>query len=191
MTQAAGMYNTLMAGNDPALVVEPLNAYRLKEIRPDNLSDYKVSFGIPEILSEGTDITIVTYGSCVRIAQEAVSQLRDFNIYAELIDVQTLIPFDIHHIIKDSIKKTRKVLIFDEDVPGGASAYIMQKIIEEQRAYDFLEYIPQTLTAKEHRPAYGSDGDYFSKPSAENLFEKTYKIFSDMYPDNYPPLEIL
>jgi 2-oxoisovalerate dehydrogenase E1 component len=188
MTQAAGMYNTLMEGQDPALIVEPLNAYRYKEVRPDNLTSYKVALGMPEILTEGTDITIVTYGSCVRIAQEAVQQLKEFNIDCELIDVQTLLPFDIHHVIKDSVKKTGKVMFFDEDVPGGGTAYMMQKVLDVQKAFSLLTYPPVTLAAKEHRPAYGSDGDYFSKPSAENIFEKVYSIFNEIKPDVYPSI---
>ena len=191
MTQAAGMYNTLMEGHDPGLVVEPLNAYRLKERKPDNLTEYKVSLGVPEILSEGTDITLVTYGSCVRITQEAVKQLKDFDIHAELIDVQTLIPFDLHHIIKESVKKTGKILFIDEDVPGGASAYMLQKVLVEQNAFHYLNYPPQTLTSREHRPAYGSDGDYFSKPSAENVFERAYMIMHSANPDLYPSVNSL
>ncbi len=191
MAQAAGMYNTLLEGQDPALMIEPLNAYRYKERRPDNLTEYKVALGIPEILSEGGDITIVTYGSCVKIAQEAVKQLHDFNIHVELIDVQTLLPFDLHQITKDSIKKTGKVLFFDEDVPGGGTAYMMQKVLDDQKAFQFLKYPPITLTAKEHRTAFGSDGDYFSKPSVENVFEKIYSFFTSINPDQYPALHSL
>ncbi|MDK2979000.1 MAG: hypothetical protein PWP52_1714, partial [Bacteroidales bacterium] len=162
MTQAAGFYNTLMEGEDPALVIEPLNGYRLKEKRPENIGEYKIPLGVPEILNEGNDITLVTYGSCVRIAQDAVQQLKEFDISVELIDVQTLLPFDRKHIIADSVKKTNKVVFFDEDVPGGATAFMMQKVLEDQSAYYYLDAEPRTVTATEHRPAYTSDGDYFS-----------------------------
>ena len=188
MTQAAGFYNTLFAGEDAALVIEPLNGYRLHEKMPDNIGEYNVPLGIPEILEEGSDITLVTYGSCVRIAQDAISQLKEFDISVELIDVQTLLPFDLTNTISKSIKKTAKVLFFDEDVPGGATAFMMQKVIEEQKAFYYLDSQPRTLTAEEHRPAYGTDGDYFSNPNAENVFETVYDMMHENNPEKYPHL---
>ena len=171
MTQAAGFYNTLLKSDEPALVIECLNGYRLKEALPDNISEFTLPLGIPETLVEGNDITIVTYGSCCRIAQEAVVELSEMGISVELIDVQSLLPFDIHHHILDSLKKTNKVLFFDEDVPGGATSYMMQQVLEEQKGYYHLDAAPRTLTAKPHRPAYGTDGDYFSKPSVDDVVE--------------------
>ena len=188
MTQAAGFYNTLLGGQDPALVIEPLNGYRLKEKRPENLGEYKIPLGIPEVMVKGSDITLVTYGSCVRIAQDAIKQLNEFKISVELIDVQTLLPFDINETILDSVKKTNRILFFDEDVPGGATAYMMQKVIEEQGAYKYLDSPPQTLSAMEHRPAYTTDGDYFSNPNAENVFEKVYSMMHETNPVKYPEL---
>lgn len=188
MTQAAGMYNTLLEGEDPALVVEPLNGYRLKEKRPDNIGEYKIPLGKPEILSEGNDVTLVTYGSCVRIAQDASEQLKEFNIQVELIDVQTLLPFDIDHVITESVKKTGRVVFFDEDVPGGATSYMMKKVLEDQKAYFFLDAAPRTLTAKEHRPAFATDGDYISKPNAEDVFELLYAMMHEAKPQKYPTL---
>lgn len=188
MTQAAGMYNTLLQSDDPALVIEPLNGYRLKERRPDNVGEFTVPLGIPEILSEGKDITLVTYGSCVRIAQDAVEQLAEFGISVELIDVQTLLPFDIPNIVLESVKKTNRVVFFDEDVPGGATAFMMQKVIEERGAFNFLDSQPRTITAKEHRPAYTTDGDYFSNPNAEDVFETIYGVMHEVNPKRYPRL---
>lgn len=188
MTQAAGFYNTLLESDDSALVIEPLNGYRLKERRPDNIGEFKVPLGVPEILIPGDDITLVTYGSCVRIAQDAIKQLKEFNINVELIDVQTLLPFDIHNIILESIKKTNRVIFFDEDVPGGATAFMMQKVLEEQGAYYYLDSKPATLTAAEHRPAYSTDGDYFSNPNAENVFEAVYDIMHEANPEKYPKI---
>ena len=188
MTQAAGFYNTLMASDNPALIIEPLNGYRLKEKRPSNMGNFYVPLGIPEIITEGTDITIVTYGSCVRIAEQAILQLKEFNISCELIDVQTLIPFDLNGIIKNSITKTNKVLFFDEDVPGGATAYMMQKVVEEQEAFNYLDMPPRTLTAREHRPAYSTDGDYFSNPNAEDVFEIVYQIMNRYNPVKHPAI---
>jgi pyruvate/2-oxoglutarate/acetoin dehydrogenase E1 component/TPP-dependent pyruvate/acetoin dehydrogenase alpha subunit len=178
-TQAAGMYNTLLASNDPGLVIECLNGYRLKETMPDNLSEIKIPLGQPEILSVGHDVTLVTYGSCVRIAQEALDLLKNTNISVELIDVQTLLPFDIHHSIVNSLKKTNRILFLDEDVPGGASAFMMREVMEIQRGYHYLDAAPVTITAKEHRPPYGSDGDYFSKPNAEDVYEQILKMMSE------------
>jgi pyruvate/2-oxoglutarate/acetoin dehydrogenase E1 component len=186
MTQAAGMYNTLLQGDDPALVIEPLKVYGLREDRPSNLGAFRVSLGVVELLTEGRDITVVTYGSCVRIARKAAEQLAEFDILVELIDVQTLLPFDLEHRIAESVKKTGRVLFFDEDVPGGATAYMMQKVLEEQKAYFYLDAEPTTVTAHEHRPAYSSDGDYFSNPNAEDLFEAVYGIMHESDPQKYP-----
>ena len=188
MTVASGFYNTLLQADEPALVIEPLNAYRLKERQPANFGDYKVALGVPEILTKGTDITLVSYGSSIRIAQEAIKNLATFGISVELIDLQTLLPFDIHHTIVESVKLTNKLVVFDEDVPGGASAYILQKIVEEQGAYRYLDAKPVTITAQEHRPAYGSDGDYFSKPSADDVFDVLYKIMSETNPAQFPEM---
>ena len=167
MVQTAGMYNTLLKSNDPALVIECLNGYRLKEKLPDNILEFTVPMGIPEIIKEGNDVTIVSYGSMLRIIQEAAERLEKQNISCEVIDVQTLLPFDINHQIVESLKKTNRILFVDEDVPGGASAYMFNKVMEEQNGYKYLDVSPRTLTSKEHRPTYGSDGDYFSKPNAE------------------------
>jgi 2-oxoisovalerate dehydrogenase E1 component len=186
MTQAAGMYNTLLQGDDPALVIEPLKVYGLREDRPSNLGAFRVPLGVVDLLIEGRDITVVTYGSCVRIAQKAAEQLAEFDILVELIDVQTLLPFDLEHRIAESVKKTGRVLFFDEDVPGGATAYMMQKVLEEQKAYFHLDAEPTTVTAHEHRPAYSSDGDYFSNPNAEDLFEAVYRIMHESDPQKYP-----
>jgi pyruvate/2-oxoglutarate/acetoin dehydrogenase E1 component/TPP-dependent pyruvate/acetoin dehydrogenase alpha subunit len=188
MTQAAGFYNLLLEADEPALVIEPLNGYRLKENLPSNIGEYKIALGIPETLIVGSDITLVTYGSSIRIAQEAIKQLEQHSISVELIDVQTLLPFDIHHTIVESLKKTNRVVFFDEDVPGGASAYMMQKILEEQGGYKYLDSSPVTIASKEHRPAYGSDGDYFSKPSADDVFDVIYKIMSEVNPNKYQPI---
>ena len=186
MTQAAGMYKSLLQGDEPALVIECLNGYRLKEKLPDNIGDYNVPLGIPEVVKEGKDLTIVSYGSTLRIVQEASEQLEDFGINCEIIDAQTLLPFDINHQIVESIKKTNKLLVIDEDVPGGASAYILQQILEEQNAWSYLDTKPLTLTAKAHRPAYGTDGDYFSKPSVEDVFEKVLVMMNDYNPNQFP-----
>jgi pyruvate/2-oxoglutarate/acetoin dehydrogenase E1 component len=186
MTQAAGMYNTLLQGEDPALVIEPLKVYGLREDRPLNMGAFRVPLGIPEVVKEGGDITVVTYGACVRIAEKTAEQLAEFDIHMELIDVQTLLPFDLDHMIVESVKKTGRVLFFDEDVPGGATAYMMQKVLEEQKAYYYLDSEPTTVTAQEHRPAYSSDGDYFSNPNAEDLFEKIYQVMYESNPAKYP-----
>jgi pyruvate/2-oxoglutarate/acetoin dehydrogenase E1 component/TPP-dependent pyruvate/acetoin dehydrogenase alpha subunit len=186
MTQAAGMYNTLLHSADPAIVIECLNGYRLKEQLPDNLMEFKVALGNPECLIEGEDLTLVTYGSCVRIAHEACETLASMNISVELIDVQSLLPFDIHHRILDSVKKTNRLLVLDEDVPGGASAYILQQILEKQGAYRYLDSAPLTLSAKAHRPPYGSDGDYFSKPNPEDIVEIVWRMMHESCPDDYP-----
>ena len=188
MTRAAGMYNTLMEGEDPALVIEPLNGYRLKEKMPSNTGEFRIPLGIPEIIIYGRDITLVTYGSCVRIAREAAEQLRDFDIQVELIDVQTLIPFDLPHLIQQSVEKTGRMVFFDEDVPGGATAYMLQKVLEEQGTYKHLDSAPVTITGRDHRPAYGTDGDYFSNPNAEDVFEKLYDMMHESNPQKYPKI---
>jgi pyruvate/2-oxoglutarate/acetoin dehydrogenase E1 component/TPP-dependent pyruvate/acetoin dehydrogenase alpha subunit len=169
MTQAAGMYNTLLRSNDPAIVIECLNGYRLKEKLPSNLTSFTVPLGIPEVIKEGTDITIVSYGSVLRIIQEAVNRVEASGISCEIVDVQTLLPFDINHKILESLKKTSRILFIDEDVPGGAAAYMFNHVMEKQGGYKYLDAAPRTLTGKDHRPAYGSDGDYFSKPNAEEI----------------------
>ncbi len=188
MTQAAGFYNTYMASDQPVLIIEPLNAYRLRERKPTNIGEFRIAPGQPEILKEGTDITVVTYGSCVRIAQDAITQLQEFGIDAELIDVQTLIPFDINQTILESLKKTNKVLFFDEDVPGGATSYMMRQVIEVQKGFRYLDSEPRTLTAKEHRAAYSTDGDYFSNPNAEDVFDAVYNIMHEYNPKRFPKI---
>ena len=169
MTQAVGMYNTLLQANDPAIVIECLNGYRLKEKLPANLLDYRVPLGVPELVKEGRDVTVVTYGSTLRVVLEAAQALEKLNISCEVIDVQTLLPFDIHHMILGSLRKTSRIVFVDEDVPGGAAAFMFNKVMEEQKGYRWLDVAPRTITAKAHRPAYGSDGDYFSKPNAEEV----------------------
>lgn len=188
MTQAAGFYNTMLKSDDPALIIECLNGYRLKEKLPDNIATFTVPLGVPEILQEGTDVTIVTYASMCRIVMEAASDLAQVGISCEVIDVQSLLPFDRHHLIVESIKKTNRVLFTDEDVPGGATAFMMQQVLEGQQAYQFLDSAPRTLTAKEHRPAYGSDGDYFSKPNPEDVFDSVYSLMNEVEPERYPKL---
>src|ERR1019366_628063 len=186
MTQAAGMYNTLLASDEPALVIESLNGYRIKEQIPSNIGDFKVPLGVVEIINEGSDVTLVTYGSCCRIALEAAKQLADIGISVEVIDVQTLLPFDFNKQIVESVKKTNRLLIVDEDVPGGASAYILQKILVEQDAYKYLDSEPKTLSATEHRPAYTSDGDYVSKPSVDDMFDAVYELMHESNPKKFP-----
>ncbi len=188
MTQAAGFYNTLLQSDDPAIVIESLNGYRLKEKLPANLGEYTIPLGIPEILSQGTDITVVTYGSMCRIAQEAADQLAELGISCEIIDVQTLLPFDIHHIISESIKKTNRVLFADEDVPGGGVAYMLEQVIDKQNVYQWLDSAPRTLTAKAHRPAYGTDGDYYSKPNVEDVFDIIYDMMHEVDPQRFPEI---
>lgn len=179
MVQAAGMYNTLLQSNDPAIVIECLNGYRLKEKLPNNLLEFKVPLGIPEIINEGSDITIVSYGSTLRIIEEAIVRLADEGISVELIDVQTLLPFDINHSIVKSLQKTNRILFIDEDVPGGATAYMFNHVMEEQGGYKWLDASPKTLTAKAHRPGYGSDGDYFSKPNTEDVIEAVRAVMAE------------
>ena len=188
MTKAAGFYNTLMAANEPAMVIECLNSYRVKEKLPTNMGEFRTPLGIPEVTRIGNDLTIVTYGSTWRIVTEAAKQLEQLDINIEVIDVQTLVPLDINSLIVESVKKTNRLLVVDEDVPGGASAYILQNIIEDQKAFFHLDSEPQTLAAKAHRCAYGKDGDYFSKPSIEDVFEKVYNMMHEVDPLKFPNL---
>ena len=186
MTQAAGMYNTLLRSDEPALVIECLNGYRLKERLPDNVGEFTLPLGEAEVLNEGTDITIVSYGSTLRVVQEAVEELDRLNISVEIVDPQTLQPFDLHGICGQSLSKTNRLLVVDEDMPGGASAFILQQIMEEQKGYFHLDGQPRTLTAKAHRPPYGSDGDYFTKPSVDDVIETVYAMMHEAKPDKYP-----
>jgi pyruvate/2-oxoglutarate/acetoin dehydrogenase E1 component/TPP-dependent pyruvate/acetoin dehydrogenase alpha subunit len=188
MTKAAGFYNSLLATDEPALVVECLNGYRLKEKMPTNLAEFRTPIGVVETIKTGTDITLVSYGSTLRLVEQAAKELLEIGIDCEIIDVQSLLPFDIQHDIVKSLEKTNRLLVIDEDVPGGASAYILQEILENQNGYQFLDSKPETLTAKAHRPAYGTDGDYFSKPSIEDIYEKIYSILSEAKPTEYPSL---
>jgi len=189
MTVAAGFYNTLLESDEPGLIIECLNGYRLKEKIPNNLGEFRTPVGVVETLREGDDITLVSYGSTLRIIEQAAKDLLEVGISAEIIDVQSLLPFDLNHNLVKSVAKTNRLLVIDEDVPGGASAYILQEIVENQNAYKHLDSKPQTLTAKAHRPAYGTDGDYFSKPSAEDVFEKVYEIFNEVDPNQFPSLK--
>lgn len=186
MVQAAGMYQTLLQSDDPAILIECLNGYRIKERVPDNLGTFRVALGVPEVLAEGTDLTLVTYGSCVRIAQAALPLLTERGISVELIDAQTLLPFDLEHRIVHSLKKTNRILFLDEDVPGGASAFMLQQVLEEQGGYQYLDSPPATLTAKAHRPAFGDDGDYFSKPNTIDVFWKVYQMMQESDPARFP-----
>ncbi len=188
MTQAAGMYNTLLSAYDPGLVIEPLLAYRRKETLPANLGEFKVPLGVPEVIVEGKDLTLVTYGSCVSIAIEAAEQLKEFDIHLEIIDIQTLLPFDTGKKILESVKKTNRLIVMDEDVQGGATGFMLQQIIEEQEAYYYLDSEPKTIAAQDHRPAYGSDGNYFSKPNVETVFDKVYKMMRESNPSKYPSI---
>lgn len=188
MTKAAGFYNTLMDSDEPALVVECLNGYRLKEKMPSNLSEIRTPIGVVETVKEGTDITLVSYGSTLRLVEQAAKELLTVGINAEVIDIQSLLPFDLNHDIVKSVAKTNRLLIIDEDVPGGATGYILHKLIDEQNVYQYLDSKPQTLSAQPHRPAFGTDGDYFSKPSTEDIFEKVYAIINEANPVNFPKL---
>ncbi|WP_237274784.1 alpha-ketoacid dehydrogenase subunit alpha/beta [Tenacibaculum ovolyticum] len=188
MTKAAGFYNTLLEGDDPALVVECLNGYRLKEELPTNLGEFKTPIGVVETIKEGTDLTVISYGSTLRIVEEAAKDLTQVGIDIEIIDAQSLLPFDLNHDTVKSVAKTNRLLVVDEDVPGGASAYLLQEIVENQNGYKHLDSKPQTLTAKAHRPSYGTDGDYFSKPSAEDIFEKVYEIMNEANPTKFKDL---
>lgn len=188
MTKAAGFYNTLLEKDEPALVIECLNGYRLKEKMPTNLGEFKTAIGVVETIKEGTDITLVSYGSTLRLVEQAAKELENIGISAEIIDIQSLLPFDIKHDIVKSIAKTNRLLVIDEDLPGGASAYILQEILEVQNGYNYLDSAPQTLASKPHRPAYGTDGDYLSKPSVEDIFEKVYAIMSEANPTKFKSL---
>lgn len=188
MTQAAGFYNTMLQSDDTALIIECLNGYRLKESLPENVGEFTVPLGQPEVIREGSDVTIVTYGSMCRVVMDAANQLADQGIICEVIDVQTLLPFDINHSIVESVKKTNRVVFADEDVPGGATGFMMQKVLEEQKAYRYLDAQPITITSKEHRPAYASDGDYFSKPQVEDVFDRVYEMMHEFDPEQFPAL---
>jgi pyruvate/2-oxoglutarate/acetoin dehydrogenase E1 component len=179
MTQAAGMYNTLLRSDDPAIVVEVLNAYRLKERLPDNVGTFTVQLGVPDVLKEGSDVTIITYGASVRIAEDAILTLNARDISVELIDIQTLLPFDLDHQCVKSLKKTNRVLFLDEDFDGGASAYMLQQVLEKQGGYRWLDAAPVTLSAKPHRPAYGQDGDYHSKPQVEDVVDAVWEMMHE------------
>ncbi len=185
MTQAVGFYNTLLKANDPAVVIECLNGYRLKESLPDNIESFTVPLGVPEVLQQGTDVTLVTYGSCVRIAQKGVNLLAQKGISVELIDVQTLLPFDLEHRIVESLKKTNRIVFMDEDVPGGATSYMMQEVLEKQGGYFHLDSAPITLSAHPHRTPFGSDGDYFTKPNPEDVFETVYELIKEAEPQRF------
>ncbi len=186
MTQAAGIYNSLLKSKNPALVIEVLNGYRQREKMPTNVGEYNIPLGVPDVLHTGNDLTIVTYGACVRVVEAAVERLAKLDISVELIDVQTLIPFDKKHIILDSIKKTNKVMFVDEDVPGGTTAYMMQKVLVEQKGFQYLDSSPITISAKEHRSPYGSDGDYFTKPNTEDIVSKAYHLMQEYQPNRFP-----
>jgi len=188
MTRAAGFYNTLLKSDEPAIVVEVLNGYRVKERLPENIAEMTLPLGVPETIREGRDVTIVTYGACCRIVLEAADKLSKVGIEVEVIDVQSLMPFDIHSKIVESLKKTSRVLFVDEDVPGGTTAYMMQEVIEKQGGYFHLDSPARTLSAKAHRPAYGSDGDYWSKPNVETVFDAVYEMMGEVDPAAYPPI---
>jgi pyruvate/2-oxoglutarate/acetoin dehydrogenase E1 component len=188
MTQAAGMYNTLLRGDEPALVVECLNGYRLKETLPSNIGEFTVALGIAEIVRKGSDITIVSYGSTLRIVQEAADELEEMGISVEIVDPQTLLPFDLEGISVKSLSNTNKLLVVAEDVPGGSSAFLMQQILEVQNGYQYLDGKPRTLTAKAHRAPYGSDGDYFTKPSVDDVIEIVYEMMNESNPGKFPRL---
>jgi len=188
MTQASGFYNTLLAGDEPGLIIESLSSYRIKEKVPSNIGEFRVPLGVVETIREGTDVTIVTYGTCCRFALEASNMLEADGISVEVVDVQTLLPFDLDKQIVESVKKTNRLLVVDEDVPGGASAYILQKVLEEQEAYKYLDSAPKTLSAKAHRPAYTSDGDYASKPSSDDIYDAIYDIMHEADPERFPKI---
>ena len=189
MTQAAGMYNTLLRGDNPAVVVEVLNGYRLKERVPDNIGEFTVPLGVPEVLREGTDVTVVTYGACCAIALDAARDLEELGISAEVVDVQTLNPFDVDHLIARSLEKTHAALFLDEDMPGGASAFMMQQVLEVQNAWWSLDSAPRTLAASPNRPAYGPDGDYFTKPNRETIVARVYELMRERRPGQFPALD--
>ena len=185
MTQAAGFYNTLMKAEEPALVIEVLNGYRLRERLPDNVGEFTLPLGVPEVIRTGKDVTIVTYGACCKVVLDATEQLAEVGIDCEVIDVQSLLPFDIHHRIVESLKKTNRILFVDEDVPGGGTAYMMQEVLEVQGGYRYLDSDPKTLTSTAHRPAYGTDGDYFSKPQVEHVFKSVYEMMHEFNPKDF------
>jgi pyruvate/2-oxoglutarate/acetoin dehydrogenase E1 component len=189
MTHAAGFYNSLLLADEPALVVEVLNGYRAKEKLPDNIGEMTLPLGVPEVIRAGKDITLVTYGACCRIALDAADKLSKAGIETEIIDVQSLLPFDVEGRIVGSLKKTNRVLFLDEDVPGGTSAYMLQEVIEKQGGYYYLDSEPSTLSGTAHRPAYGSDGDYWSKPNPETIFDKVYEMMHEVDPSTYPSLK--
>ena len=186
MTQAAGMYNTLAQGNDPAIVIEVLNGYRRKERLPSNYREFTVPLGVPEILRTGKDLTLLTYGACVEIAHSACESLAQLGIEVELIDAQCLLPFDVRGVVAASLRKTSALLVVDEDVPGGASAFMLQQVLEAGGGYDWLDLPPRTLTAAAHRTPYGSDGDYYGKPNAEQICTTAYKLMRQRNPSRYP-----
>ena len=186
MTQAAGFYNTLMKAEEPALVIEVLNGYRLRERLPDNIAEYTLPLGVPETIRTGKDITLVTYGACCKVVLEAAQQLAEVGIDCEVIDVQSLLPFDIPHKIVASLQKTNRIIFIDEDVPGGGTAYMMQEVLEVQGGYRYLDSEPKTLTSTAHRPAYGTDGDYFSKPQVEHVFKVAYEMMHEFNPNDFP-----
>jgi pyruvate/2-oxoglutarate/acetoin dehydrogenase E1 component len=179
MVQSIGMYNTLLKGNDPAIVIEPLNGYRLKEKLPSNILDFTIALGEPEIIREGKDITIVSYGSTLRIIEEAAAILEKHDVSLEIIDVQTLLPFDVNSTILESLKKTNRIIFIDEDVPGGATGYMFTIVMEKQGGYRWLDTAPRTISGKAHRPSYGSDGDYFSKPNVEEIVENALQMMRE------------
>ena len=186
MTRAAGLYNTLLKAEEPAIVVEVLNGYRVKERMPSNIGELTVVPGIPETVRDGKDATIVTYGACVRIALDAAEKLSAVGIEAEVIDVQSLLPFDVHGKIVESLKKTSRILFVDEDVPGGTTAYMLREVLEGQGGYQWLDSAPRTLPGAAHRPAYGTDGDYWSKPNVEGIFDAVYEMLHEAKPASYP-----
>jgi pyruvate/2-oxoglutarate/acetoin dehydrogenase E1 component len=186
--QASGFYNTLLRSDDAALVVETLNEYRRKEPIPENIGEFTLPLGVPEILCAGNDVTVVTYGACCEIALRAAELLETMGIRIEVIDVQTLLPFDLNGVIVESIKKTNRVLFLDEDCPGGGTAYMMQETLERHGAYQWLDAAPRTLAARPHRPAYGSDGDYFSKPNRDQIVETVYAMMRESAPEKFPPV---
>ncbi len=189
MTQAAGFYNTLFRGDNPGVVIEALNGYRLKERVPDNIGDFTVPLGVPEVLRTGTDVTVVTYGACCAIALDAARALDELGVSCEVIDVQTINPFDLDHSIVRSVEKTHAVLFLDEDMPGGASAFMMQQVLEKQDGWWHLDAAPRTLAASANRPAYGPDGDYFTKPNRESVVEAVYSLMRERHPEKFPPLD--
>jgi pyruvate/2-oxoglutarate/acetoin dehydrogenase E1 component len=188
MTQAAGMYNTLLRAEEPAIVIEVLNGYRTKEMLPSNITEFTLPLGVPEVIRQGSDVTLVSYGATLRIVQEAAELLATAGIEGEIIDIQTLLPFDRPGVIVESLKKTNRIAFIDEDVPGGASAFMMQNVLERDGGYEWLDAQPLTITGKEHRPSYGSDGDYWSKPNRESIFAAVYGLVREANPRKYKPI---